>query len=167
MIVPGKLTLDDGTVSYMVAAQVTFDTLRRIAVQLAGFELLNEIDAGERNLQDTPLSLAEVALREAKDNLHALLPTQAALVHYQHLLQACNALGTALDMNRANLVLARGSPLARDGTTALKRAIDHLRHASHLLPGFEIVDFSSACCACCGTPAPRPQPIAPPRAPSR
>lgn len=179
MTAPARLTLDDATVRYVVAAQSSFDTLRRISVQLAGFELLNEIDAGERNLQDTPLSLAEAALREAKDALRALLPTPAARLHHRHLSQSCDALGAALGISRSNLLLPRNSPLKGDSAAALRRAIDHLRHASHLLPGFEMVNFSLACCAWCQTDtaasltdspaasALRLRPTAPRRAPSR
>ena len=177
MPAPVRLILDDGTISYMVAAHAPFDTLRRITVQLAGFELLKEIGAGERNLQDTPLSVAEAALREATGKLHTLLPPPAALAHYQHLLQTCDALGAALEMSRSNLQLARGSPLTSDSAAALKRAIEHLRHTSHLLPGFEMVNFSLACCAWCESKAPaapdlplspalQPRPIAPRRVPS-
>lgn len=154
MPAPATPMLDDGTVSYVLAAQATFDILRRIAVQLAGFELLNEIDARDRHLQDTPLTLAETALREARDGLCTLLPTPAALAHHQHLLRSCETLGTALRMARSNLALPRGSPLTSDNAAVLKQAIGHLRHVSHLLPGFEIVNFSQACCAWCETKAP-------------
>lgn len=138
---------DDETLRYVVSVRAPFEALRRVATQLAGFALLHALGSGRESLQDAPVKMARTALEDAEDALRSLRPTAAASHYHHHLMQACRALAAALDAEGEYLIAARRTALAAASEPALKRAVEHLRHASAALPGFEIVDLGQACCA--------------------
>jgi hypothetical protein len=133
---------DDRLVTYMVAARPVYDGLRRAAAQLAGVLVLATI--GGKSGQDHPMiRLAEDTYREAADAMGSLRPPPSAAHHHRHLAAAGECLGEAFDSVSRRLHGAQAELDALHRPVA--GAIDHLRWAGQMLPGFEIVDFSQGC----------------------
>jgi hypothetical protein len=149
-----KAELEDAALRYVLDAQPVFETLKRVTTQLAGFALLQAVGARDAHMQDTPLAQARRALGPALDGLRALKPPSTATHHHRHLSGLAGALEQALAHSEASIVGARREELAQAARPYLDAAISHLRSASRLLPGFEVVSLDQACCAC------RPQEIA-------
>lgn len=135
------MSLSPQLAAYAVDAKHPYKEMQRALVQLAAF-LLKRM-TGRRNLVDYgPLEAARLALGETARSAAALSPPASAAHHFTHLDAARAALDGALDA-----ALAHGGPDDGAMFAMLERAEHHLKILSRILPGFEPVDFSQACCA--------------------
>lgn len=136
--------LADRTLRYVLASRKLHERLRQVLTQAAGFALLVMTRGSTLPMLDAPVALARSALHPARDEIDALAVPPRARHHHRHLIAAAAAL-------EQSLALLAGC-LHRDGGEAalvrsLRRATDHVRAAARLLPGFEMVDLTQACCA--------------------
>ena len=134
--------LADPLVDYVHAAQPVHRVLQQALVQLSAF-LLTRLASRHRALADhAPVEAVRDALAGCGASLAALRVPTAAAHHRHHLGAAADALDHAL---RAALSHsdADGDALFR----ALEEAERHLKALAKILPGFEPVDFTQACCA--------------------
>lgn len=137
----------DRTLQYIIDSRPLHERLQQVLTQVAGFSLL-VMTRGERvPMLDGPAVLAREALRSAQAELRSLRVPAAAMHHAQHIQAAAGAVERALDLLIACLRPAADEPTRAALTRCLRLATDHLRAATRLLPGFEMVDFSQACCA--------------------
>lgn len=130
---------------YLVAAHPAFEAAQESASRLAAL-LITSALKGSRHELDRPGRASGLEATEAARDLPAPPPAAAHFHHHltrgtAHLRQAW----TQAEAMRVGLVAA-------DPLPALKSAWEELRHASHALPGFQIVDFSLSCCALHRTP---------------
>jgi hypothetical protein len=137
----------DPTLQYVVDSRSSHERLRQILAQVAGFSLLVMTNGGRVLMLDVPLAMAGDALTTAGDRLRALQVPRQARHHYHHTIAAAHAVDQAIGL-LAQCMRARSDDAARAALTrCLRSATDHLRAASRLLPGFEMVDLRQACCA--------------------
>jgi hypothetical protein len=129
---------------YVADAKSPFQELQRALTQLAAF-LLKRL-TGRRAASDYgPIEAARLALGECAGAL-AALPVPAGAAHHR----------AHIDGAHAALNRALAAALARHGAdddamlAALEQAERDLKAASRILPGFEPVDFTQACCAAHG-----------------
>ncbi|MCW6511218.1 hypothetical protein [Lichenifustis flavocetrariae] len=135
--------LDDRIHAYIVAVRGGFERLEDAVRQLAAVLILAA--AGARRSDDHPVRVkAAQDLSEACDRLRTLSPPARAGHHHHHLLQAA-----------AKTRAAMGQPWneTQRALHLLGEASDHLRWATGLLPGFEVVALGQGC-GCC-SPKPR------------
>lgn len=144
-----RLTLagvTEAALPYAAATLPGFEALKHAVSLLAGVLLLDLVGA-ERGLRDRSITAqAEEVLDAAAGAIRSAQVPVAMEHHHRHLMRA---------LARASAVAAHvaGSPSrlddpARDAIGAeLSAAWADLRHASNLLNGFEIVDYSNSCCA--------------------
>ncbi len=142
------------TLAYVVESRPLHDRLNLILTQAAGYSLLAMTAGREPPMLDAPVALARAELRLARDGLAALRVPGAAAHHFHHVAAAAGAI-------ERSLALLTACPRTRDdelGRAALARclrvATEHLRAATRLLPGFEMVDARQACCAAHANAAP-------------
>lgn len=141
--------LDDATIDYVLAAQKSFRKLRQAISQMAGVLVLEaaSTSAGRIEIVRNGLELASASLAEVKDLLAAARPTVRSLHHHYHLKRAI------AEVERAMAAVKPADRVAIPGATSvdilplLKTAWTELSAAGRALPGFEVVDFSQACCA--------------------
>ncbi len=137
----------DPVVQYIADCGEVQERFRQVLTQLAGFALLLATRRVERSVWSGPLDIAEDRVTEAGQMLRALRPPGEARHHFRHLAAAGAAIERSLAVAYACLT-ARASETDRDDLMrALRSATRHLRATARLLPGFEIVDLSQACCA--------------------
>lgn len=136
--------LDDATITYVMAARLAFDGLRKAEGQLAGVLVLAA--AGGRSAAGHPvLALARDVWREAADQIGTLPRPPRARHHYHHLRRAAACVGRALAAARR---LTGRNPAVVDAILEpLRAAHQELQYAAASLPGFEIVAFQQGCCA--------------------
>jgi uncharacterized protein (DUF3084 family) len=137
--------LDDATLAYIEAAEGCFEDLRQVAAQLAGLLLLSASGARSAGPHHPMQAVAADLFDAARDATLRLNPrSPLAKHHHLHLRAATENLAETL-------ALLRSGPSGREGVTAptqkLTSAWQELSHASRALPGFDLVDFSQACCA--------------------
>ena len=127
---------------YVRDAQPIHRALQQSLVQLAAFMLTRVAARRSALIDHAPVEVARDALAEVTQALAALRVPAAAAHHNRHLGAAADALDCAV---RAALSStdADGDALFR----ALEEAEQHLKAVAKILPGFEPVDFTQACCA--------------------
>lgn len=137
--------LDDATLAYIEAAESCFEDLRQVAAQLAGLLLLAASGARSAGPHHPMLAVAADLFDAARAATLRLTPRSPLAKHHHLHLRAASALLTEA------LGKLRVSRLDRESVTAptqrLADAWQELGHASRALPGFDLVDFSQACCA--------------------
>ena len=138
---------DDKSLRYLVEVHPAFDALRRTAAQLAGLLVLAAAGTKGAAPDHPMLQAAALTHAEAADRLLGLAVTGPVCHLHYHLTEAATAIATALaaaenQFRRASDKLDVAIVLA-----PLRSGYDHLRHASHLLPGSTLVDLRHACCA--------------------
>jgi hypothetical protein len=140
--------LDSASEIYASRAKPIFASLRDIASQVAGLLVLSSV--GNADACDHPMRGGAVReLTDTIDCLRSLGPTQRTKHFHDHLLQSSYWVGNALQ------VFPKVPTYEKDGTSiqsaleSIKRALTELRSAARFLPGFEVVDIGSGCCACC------------------
>jgi hypothetical protein len=137
--------LDSATLAYVAAAEPCFADLRRVAAQLAGLLVLQASGARSAGPGHPMVAVAAELLAASCDAALSLVPrTERARHHHHHLLSAAERLSDTLAGIRTTRV-ERADVTAP--TQFLMTAWSELGHASRALPGFELVDFSEACCA--------------------
>lgn len=135
------MSLSPQLAAYAVDAKHPYQEMRRALVQLAAFVLKRTTE--RKTLVDYgPVEAARLALGETARSSAALAAPAGAAHHFSHLDAARSALDGALDA-----ALAHGGPDDDAMFAMLERAEHHLKILSRILPGFEPVDFSQACCA--------------------
>jgi len=139
--------LADPTMLYIVNSRPLHDRLQQILTQVAGFSLLVMTRGPGAPRLDGPLALAGDAFRSTREELGALHVPARAKHHYRHVIDAAGAVERSMGLLTDCL-----RPQADETTRAvlvrcLRLATDHLRAATRLLPGFEMVDLRQACCA--------------------
>jgi cellulase/cellobiase CelA1 len=144
---PTDRPLPDAVVTYLNAAQSVHRQLQQVLTQAAGYALLVMTRRHRVALLDAPVVSAKAALSRVTVELEDLRIPAPARHHHHHMTAAAETVGRSLDA-----LLGCLRPGADDGLRAaltrdLRAATDHLRAASRLLPGFELVDLSQACCA--------------------
>lgn len=137
----------DPVVRYIADSGEVQDRFRQILTQLAGFALLVATRRAERSVWSGPLDIAENRTADAIERLRALRPPGAARHHFHHLASAGEAIDRSLAAAHACLTARAGEADRDDLMRTLRTATEHLRATTRLLPGFEIVDLSQACCA--------------------
>ena len=140
--------LDDGTIRYVLETRPHFEDLRHALGQVAGMLVLAA--AGARTVtQDHPLfATARQTFARVGDGIRAARPSGRATHHHRHLLAALDALGAALGRAGEDLHLhGMGRERVDAVLRPLQSAYGHLAWATRVLPGYELVSFSQACCA--------------------
>jgi hypothetical protein len=135
------MSLSPPLAAYVVDAKLPYQELQRALTQLAAF-LLKRLTGRRAAVDYGPVEAARLALRECERAL-AELPTPAGAGHHR----------SHLDGAQAALAQALQAALSRRGVddaamfAALEQAERDLKAVSRILPGFEPVDLSQACCA--------------------
>jgi hypothetical protein len=137
----------DPTLPYIVDSRLLHDRLRQVLAQIAGFSLLIMSKGDRLPMLDAPLALAREALTSVAEQLRALHVPPAARHHYHHTIEAARAVEQATGLVLHCMRSRRDETQRAALTRCLRSATDHLRMASRLLPGFEMVDLRQACCA--------------------
>ncbi len=138
----------DRVQDYISRAVPAFHAAREAAARLAGLLLTAELAASRHRLDHPSRESGLAALGEARDRLSGPVPETCAHFHH-HLTQALTLLmqsWQAAESRRAGLFAAA------DALPPLQSAWTEMRHAARLLPGFQTVDFATACCALHGAP---------------
>ena len=148
---PDELALtlgSDAVGRYAAACRPVYEDLRRIVGQISGLLILARLTT-QRQVLDLPeFGACQSRMKQAQDRLNALPLTTGTNAHRKQL-------EAALAFSR----LAVGTfPVARDTEAfeaaldlaglQVKRAYAHLRAATAVKAGLEMVDLSHACC--CG-----------------
>jgi len=137
--------VDPGLFDYVVAAQGRFEGLRQCAAQVAGLLVLAA--AGGRTDPGHPmLELARNAHGAAADATYGARIPVGAEHHHRHMAAAAKALAAALKA-MPDALSRRNEEAVDKAFGPLQAGFRELQHASHCLPGFEIVDFEQGCCA--------------------
>ncbi len=133
---------DDRTTAYIAAVHPRFEDLRQVAAQVAGLLVLAATGSKDTSPHHPMLESAKLVNVQAIDGVKRarVLVSENTRAHYHHLLDAGETLATAC-------AAADSWPLDVDAVLVpLRTAYAHLRSASTLLPGFQIVSFEQACC---------------------
>jgi hypothetical protein len=138
--------LDDLTLAYVLKARDCFDSLRQAAAQLGGLLLLASTGGSSQILDLPMLELAAAAQREAEAALREASIPAPALHHHFHLSRASDRIGEALRIALQGSIRFDESALDRTFQT-LQAGWQDMLSATRTLPGFQVVDFSQACCA--------------------
>jgi hypothetical protein len=136
---------DQVVLRYVAAARPVQQLISDTLMQVAGFSLLLMTSRNRASLAEGALATAWEAAMRASEEVRALAVPEIAAHHHHHLRAAAAAL---LQACVATLDCLRGD--ASEQSDALVRTLrsssDHLRTTARLLPGFELVDFTQACC---------------------
>jgi hypothetical protein len=154
----------DPVFAYIDAVQAPHQRFNQLLTQAAGYALLVVTRGKAGALLDAPVTIARDALGDARDDLRAVRVPSGARHHHFHLSAAATAIERSLDLLTICLRPAADDHARAALTQALRAATDHLRATTRLLPGFEMVDLSQACCA---AHAPAPPICRPAARPSR
>ena len=134
--------VDDATAAYILETRKCFEDLRQVSAQIAGVLVLAAA-GGKSATPDHPMLEAAAELhRAAFGELRSIRPTERARAHHHCLMQAADALATAL--------LAAKRIEVDPILFPLRAAYAHLQRASNTLPGFEMVAFDQGCCGATG-----------------
>ncbi len=140
--------LDSASEVYASRAKPIFASLRDIASQVAGLLVLSSV--GNADAYDHPMRGGAVReLTDTIDCLRSLGPTQRTQHFHDHLLQSSYWVGNALEMFPKVPAYQKDGTSVQSALECIKKALTELRSAGRCLPGFEVVDISSGCCACC------------------
>lgn len=132
----------DPVLAYVLAARPLHAALREAVIQLAAFALYRATRTRALALDITPLDRARDTLGDHTAGLAALRAPDPAAHHHHHLMGAATALERALAAGYAT-----GTGADTLFFAAVEEAERHIRAAGRLLPGFEMVDLTQACCA--------------------
>ncbi|WP_111735695.1 hypothetical protein [Roseovarius amoyensis] len=139
--------LDEQTLAYVLAAQRAFRKLKQTLSQVAGALVLEAASDGVSEVAQEGYRLARGSMGELRDLFAAARPTPRAAHHHHHMTRAIALLEEILRTGRAAGLITRGGE-SPDLLPMLKTAWRELGHAGQALPGFDLVDFDQACCAC-------------------
>lgn len=139
--------LDADTLRYVVDCGPLHNVLLRVLTQIAGFSLLIMTSRNAKPAFDDPIIQARETLFQVSEKLRALKTPNEAGHHHHHMFEAAIALERGFDLLYACLKPGRDELARETLSRTLHAATDHLRAATKLLPGFEMVDLSEACCA--------------------
>ena len=128
--------------SYVLAARPLHAALREALIQISGYALLRATSPARAAVDISPLDRARTAMTEPVAGIAALRAPAAAAHHHYHLKAAATSLERALAAGYSTRTGADDGFFA-----AVETAERHIRTAGRLLPGFEIVDLTQACCA--------------------
>lgn len=139
--------IDEATLSYIETARPVQVLLQQVLTQVAGYSLMLMTNSKAASRPEGAILTARAVANDAYEQLQALRIPARAAHHHHHLLQASEA--TRWAFAAAEKCAA---PEATEGerktlVRALNAASEHMRTTARLLPGFETVDFSQACCA--------------------
>jgi hypothetical protein len=138
--------LAEPTIRYIVASQPVYDRLREILTQVAGFSLLIMTRGSRAVALDDRLAPAFEAFRTIAEQCRALRVPGAAAHHHLHVAEAASAVERSIGFLK-ECSKSPGDDAAREALTrCLRIAADHMRVATRLLPGFEMVDLKQSCC---------------------
>lgn len=140
------LRTENALLRYVASARPAQRLIGDTLTQVAGFALLLMTSPGRAGLAEGALLGAGDSATRALDDVRAIRAPEAAAHHHHHLREAADALlracGDALACRR------RADADEHDRLVrTLRAASDHLKATERLLPGFELVDFTQACCA--------------------
>lgn len=136
------MSFSEPLAAYVADARAPHRELQRALTQLSAW-LLKHLTGRRTGVIDPgPVEAARTALAECAAALAALRTPVAAAHHRAHLNGAHAALDRALDVALSRHGLDEDQMFA-----ALEQAERDLKAVSRILPGFEPVDFSQACCA--------------------
>lgn len=137
----------DALVTYLNAAQPVHRQLQQVLTQVAGYALLVMTRRHRVELLDAPVVGAREALSRVSSELCGMRVPAPARHHHHHMAAAAETVGRSLDALLGCLRHGADDGLRAALTRDLRAATTHLRAVSRLLPGFETVDLSQACCA--------------------
>jgi truncated hemoglobin YjbI len=132
---------------YTAESRPLHDRLKEVLTQFGGIALQVMLHRAGTFDMDTPLRHAGEALSELRQALQGLPVPAEAAHHHHHLCEAAREAGRAHDLIATARKVEADEGKRRELAAALRRAADHLRFATRILPGFEIVDFKQSCCA--------------------
>ena len=135
----GAEKLDDLTVAYVLETRKWFEDLRQVAAQLAGLLVLEAAGAKSEVPGHPMLAAASELHQSAADGIHHTRATARARRHHHHLLDAADALGSALSAAHTGVAI---DPIL----APLRVAYARLQDAGKELPGFEMVALAQGCC---------------------
>lgn len=144
---PADRPLPDAVMAYMSAAEPVQRQLQQVLTQAAGYALMIMTRGRRAVLLDAPVTEARHSLACAAAALDDLRVPDPARHHHHHLAAAAATVGRSLDALVGCLRPGADDPARAALTRDLRIATDHLRATARLLPGFEMVDLSQACCA--------------------
>ena len=132
----------DRTVAYIVNTRPAFEDLLQVASQLAGLLVLVASGASPAATGHPVVAAAREKCRDAAEAVRSARPTEQARLHHDYVLLAATALESAVAAAGERL-----DPAGVEGVLApLRAGYEHLRRASQMLPGFELISFMQACC---------------------
>jgi hypothetical protein len=135
--------IDDATAGYILETRKYFEDLRQVTAQIAGVLVLAAA-GGKIATPDHPMLEAAAELhRAAFDQLRGVRPTERARAHHLCLMQAAQALSSALAIARSSGQSMEIAPVL----LPVRAAYAHLQRAADTLPGFEMIAFDQGCCA--------------------
>jgi len=138
--------LDDRTVAYVLKVRACFDSLRQAAGQLAGLLVLAAAGARSQILDLPMLEQTGAALHEAEAMFRSVQVPPSASHHYFHLSRAAEWIGEALQHARKGS-LRNDDKVIDETLQKLRAGWQEMHFAANALPGFQVVNFSQACCA--------------------
>jgi len=138
---------EQATLRYLSAARPVHDELRRALTQVAGCALLLMTSAGRPTHAEAVIIGAAAAAADVADGVRQLQVPSIAAHHHHHLRRASEALTHACMAARACAGPGVAERDRDDLVRALQGTVANLRAVSHLIPGFETVNFGQACCA--------------------
>jgi len=136
------MSFSEPLAAYVADARTPHRELQRALTQLSAFLLRRLTGRRAAVIDPGPAEAARMALAECAVALRELRTPAAAAHHRLHLDGARAALERALDVALSRHGLDEDQMFA-----ALEQAERDLKAVSRILPGFEPVDFSQACCA--------------------
>jgi hypothetical protein len=146
----GKDILNEAILEYVAAARPAQELLRQLLTQIAGYALVLMTREKPASRAEASILMARTSADRACDQLRALKVPAAAAHHYHHLSNAGEAIRWAMIAAEKCASGAAADSERNALTHALKTASEHLRATARWLPGFDLVDFSQACCAAHG-----------------
>jgi len=131
--------VDDATAAYIVENQRSFEDLKQVAAQLAGWLVLAAAGSKEAVPDHPALASARAMFRELDDSVQRARPTESARRHYAHITAASQWIALALN---ATEHAGEIDPIL----VPLRAGYAELERAAESLPGFNKISYERACC---------------------
>lgn len=135
------------TLKYVGECRTIQEQMHQILTQMSGLALLLLTRRTGISLCAGPLQLADERMKAMREQFRAIRAPGDAAHHYHHLGEAAEALERSVAIAYRCLRAGADARERDDLTYVLRAALEHLKATSRLLPGFEMVDLSQACCA--------------------
>jgi len=143
-------TIDDATLTYVVAVREAFESLRKASGLLGGLLILAAASDGQTRVDQPAFAIAGKLVSEADEQIRSVSPPPRGRHHHRHLLLSAKKMGLAFALADGRRTVV-GREAVFTPLEAVTNAIEELRHASSTLPGLHMVDLAQSCCGCTST----------------